>query len=395
MTASTPDRGAEAPGQPNRPPRRDRRLGIVIARPFGIPVYISPYWLIFAVVLVLLYAHGPGTEHTSTAARYLVAAAFVVLLYASVLVHELAHCAVALGFRLPVRRVLLYPLGGYTEIEQEPSSPGREALISGAGPLVSLAIAGLGYGLAAVVPAGLGHRLIFQLFFANLVVGIFNLLPGLPLDGGRVFRAGVWKITGRPVTATIAAAWAGRVLAIALTVLALRSVGGATLFNRYWNTLLGEYWPWLLIIGIYIWFQSTQAIRAARIRERLPSVSARGLGRRAIPVLANLPLAEAIRRAQAVQARALVIVDHENTPTAIVSEAAVHATPEERRPWIDAGSLARTLSPELVLSANLSGMDLIKAVQQAPASEYLLIEPSGQVYGVLAAADLDLAFAGV
>jgi len=358
----------------------------VIARPFGIPVYISPYWLIFAVVLVVMYAYGPGTAHTSTASRYLVAAAFVLLLYVSVLVHELAHCAVARGFGLPVKRVLLFPLGGYSEIE-EPPSPGREALISGAGPLVSLALAGVGYGLATVVPAGLGHRLIAQLFFANLVVGIFNLLPGLPLDGGRIFRAGVWKITGRQVTATITAAWAGRVLAIALIVLALRSLGGSTVFSGYW--------PWLLVIGGFIWLQSTQAMRAARIRERLPAVSARALARRAIPVMANLPLAEAIRRAQAAGAKALVIVDHENTPTAIVSEAAVQATPEERRPWIDAGSLARTLSPELVLSANLSGMDLINAVQKAPASEYLLIEPSGQVYGVLAAADLDLAFAGV
>jgi Zn-dependent protease len=364
----------------------------MVARVFGIPVYVSPFWLIFAVVLVLWYAsfsgsNFSGTGHTSTADRYIVAAAFVVLLQISVLVHELAHCAVARGFGLPVRRVQLFPLGGYSEIEQEPSSPGREALISGAGPLVSLALAGVGYGLAAVVPAGLGHTVIAQFFFANLVVGIFNLLPGLPLDGGRVFRAGVWKITGRQVTATITAGWAGRVLAIALIALALIGLSRNTAFSLY--SL------WLLVIGGFIWLQSTQAIRAARIRERLPAVSARALARRAIPILANVPLAEAIRRAQAADARALVIVDHEHTPTAIVSEAAVQATPEERRPWIDAGSVARTISPELVLSANLSGMELIKAVQQAPASEYLVIEPSGQVYGVLAAADLDLAFAGV
>ena len=88
-------------------------------------------------------------------------------------------------------------------------------------------------------------------------------------------------------------------------------------------------------------------------------------------------------------------MDHENTPIAIVNEAAVIATPEQRRPWIEAGSLARTLEPSMVLSADLSGMDLIEAVQQAPASEYLLIEPSGQVFGVLATSDLDQAFAGV
>jgi Zn-dependent protease len=390
VATSTPERGTADSGQPapDRPPRRDPRLGIVVARPFGIPVYISPYWLIFAVVLVVLYATSDQTSNISTQGRYIVAAAFVLLLYASVLVHELAHCVVARGFGLPVRRVLLYPLGGYSEIEQEPPTPGREALISAAGPAVSLAIAGIGYLIARAIPPGLAHQLVAQLFFANLVVGIFNLLPGLPLDGGRIFRAGIWKVTGRPVAATTTAAWAGRVLAITL-------VGFALVGLRERGSFISGYWLWLVVIAGFIWIQSTQAIRAAKIRERLPMVSARTLGRRALPVSASLPLAEAVRRAQAAGARALVIVDHEGTPTALVSESAVQATPDERRPWIEVGSLARSLGPELVLSANLYGMDLIKAVQQAPASEYLLIEPSGQVFGVLAAADLDLAFTGV
>jgi hypothetical protein len=89
------------------------------------------------------------------------------------------------------------------------------------------------------------------------------------------------------------------------------------------------------------------------------------------------------------------VVDHENAPIAIVNESAVMATPPQRRPWIEAGTLARKLDPSLVLSADLSGMALIDAVRKAPASEYLVVEPSGQVYGVLAATDLDSAFAGV
>lgn len=362
---------------------------MVVARPFGIPVYISPYWLIFAVVLVVMYANTVETNLARTQDRYVVAAAFVLLLYVSVLVHELAHCVVARHFDLPVRRVLLYPLGGYSEIEQEPSSASREALISGAGPVVSLALAGIGYALARVVSTPLPHQLIDQLFWANMIVGVFNLLPGLPLDGGRIFRAGVWKITGRPVLATITAAWAGRVLAIVLVGMALLGQRGGS-----GSSFLSVYWLWLLVIAAFIWMQSTQAMRAARLRERLPALRARALGRQAIPVPASMPLAEAVRRAQGASARALVIADHEGTPTAIVSEAAVQATPQERRPWIEVGTLARSLSPGMVLPADLSGMDLIKAVQQTPASEYLLIEPSGQVFGVLAAADLDLAFAG-
>lgn len=361
----------------------------MVAKPFGIPVYISPYWLVMAALLVVMYANTAEANLARTSDRYIVAAAFVVLLYASVLVHELAHCVVARYFQLPVRRVLLYPLGGYSEIEQEPQSPGREALISGAGPVVSLALAGIGFELAKVVTGGLAHQLIAQLFWANMIVGVFNLLPGLPLDGGRIFRAGIWKLTGRQVAATMAAAWAGRVLAIALVGLAL--FGQRTSAGSFLNL----YWLWLVIIAGFIWIQSTQSIKAAKIRERLPSVSARTLVRKAIGVPASLPLAEAVRRAQEASARALVIVDHENAPTAIVSESAVQATPPERRPWIEVSSLARSLTAGMVLSADLSGLDLIKAVQENPASEYLLIEPTGQIYGVLAAADLDLAFAGV
>ncbi len=232
------------------------------------------------------------------------------------------------------------------------------------------------------------NTLIDQLFRANLMVGAFNLLPGLPLDGGRIFRAGFWKVTGKPGQATVAAAWAGRVLAILLVLVPL-AIGGTS-----FGLLTDSYWLWLVIIAAFIWIQSGQALRSAKVRERLPGLQARRLARRAIPIPSNLPLAEAIRRADAAQARALVVVDHESTPIAIVAESAVMATPEQRRPWIEAGSLARTLDPGMVLSADLSGMALIEAVQRAPASEYLLIEPSGQVYGVLATADLDHAFAG-
>ena len=126
-----------------------------------------------------------------------------------------------------------------------------------------------------------------------------------------------------------------------------------------------------------MWCSAGQALRSAKVRERLPALQARALARRAIPIPPNLPLAEAIRRADLAQARALVVVDHDAKPIAIVNEGAVIATPEQRRPWVDAGSLARTLDPDMILSADLSGMDLIEAVRRAPASEYLLVEPIG------------------
>jgi Zn-dependent protease len=373
------------PEQP-APRQRDPQPGIVIARPFGIPVYISPYWFLIAGVFILLYSNSlQQAVHGNL--RYLVAAVFVVLLYASVLVHELSHCVVARAFDLPVRRVLLYPLGGFSEIEKEAPTPAKEFLVAAAGPGISLVLAAVGFGLSTLVPHGTGHVLVTQLMWANLLVGLFNLLPGLPLDGGRMLRAGIWKITRRPGTATIGAAWTGRVIAAALLIVPF------ALFARDSNTNQVFDAAWLAVIAAFMWMGAGQAIKVTKVREKLPGLQARLLARRAIPIPASLPLAEAIRRADAAQARALVVVDHEDKPIAIVNESAVMATPPQRRPWIEAGSLARTLDESLVLNADLSGMALLEAVRKSPASEYLLVEASGKVFGVLAAQDLDHAFA--
>jgi len=387
VASTTPEKPPETADKP--PQRREIGPGIVIARPFGIPVYVSPYWFVIAGVFILIYANDlASTLHGAT--RFIVAAAFVVLLYVSVLIHELSHSLVARGYGLPVRRILLYPLGGFSEIEREPPTPGREFVVSAAGPALSLALAAAGYGLMHVVPPDtIGGTLVSQLRWANLVVGIFNLLPGLPLDGGRMLRAVIWKLTGRQSKSTIAAAWAGRVIAVSLFVVPF-AIGAV---NGTGGNLVSVLW--LAVIAAFMWTGAGQAIKATRFRERLPSLQARRLARKAISVPADTPLAEAIRRAEESQARAVVIVDHEDKPIAILNEGAVMATPPARRPWMEAGSLARTLEPSLVLSADLSGLALLDAIRRAPATEYLLVEPSGQVYGVLATRDVDHAFAGV
>jgi len=358
----------------------------MVARPFGIPVYVSPYWFIIAGVFIVIYANDLSTSLYGNT-RYIIAAAFVVLLYVSVLVHELSHSIVARGFGLPVRRILLYPLGGVSEIEREAPTPGREFAVAAAGPALSLALGAFGWCLSRVAPYGVTGALIRQLMVANIIVGIFNLLPGLPLDGGRMLRAVVWKVTGKPGTATIAAAWVGRALALALLAIPFYSgrLAGGDLVSSLW----------VIVIAAFMWTGASQSIKATRFRERLPALQARRLARKAISVTASTPLAEAIRQADEVRARAVVVVDHDNKPIAIVSEAAVMATPPQRRPWVDAGSMARSIDPGVILSADLQGMALLDAIRRSPASEYLLVEPSGEVAGVLAARDLDQVFAGV
>jgi Zn-dependent protease/CBS domain-containing protein len=377
-----------ASGQEEQPKQRGSRSGgFVVAKPFGIPVYVSPYWFIIAGVFIVIYANELSGRLQGTSTRYLVAAAFVILLYVSVLIHELSHSVVAQGFGLPVRRIVLWPLGGVSEIDREAPTPGREFAIAAAGPALSLVLGGIGWGLYQVVNNGIAGALIWQLMFANIIVGLFNLLPGLPLDGGRMLRAVIWLFTKKPNSATIAAAWTGRVLALGL--LAVPFFTGGLAGGDMVSTL------WVIVIAGFMWTGATQSIKATRFRERLPALQARRLARKAISVPASTPLAEAVRRADEAGARAIVVVDHENTPIAIVNESAVTATPPERRPWIDVGTLARTIDPSLVLNADIGGMALIDALRRAPATEYLLTEQSGEVYGVLAARDLDQVFAGV
>jgi Zn-dependent protease/CBS domain-containing protein len=359
----------------------------VVARPFGIPVQVSPYWFIIAGVFIVIYANDLSATISGNS-RYVVAAAFVVLLYLSVLVHELSHSVVARGYGLPVRRILLYPLGGVSEIEREAPTPGREFAVAGAGPALSLLLGVLGWGIAHVVPDGVPGLVIRNLMFANFIVGVFNLLPGLPLDGGRMLRAVIWKLSKRPSTATIAAAWAGRGLAVALLAVPFfsGSLAGGDMVTAIW----------VVVIAGFMWTGASQSIKATRFRERLPALQARRLARKAISVSAATPLAEAIRQADAAGARAVVVVDHDSRPIAIVNEAAVTATPPQRRPWIDVGSMARTLDPTLILNADLQGLALLEVIRRAPAAtEYLLVESSGEVAGVLAARDLDHALAGV
>jgi Zn-dependent protease/CBS domain-containing protein len=372
--------------QSNRGQVSPKQNGIVVARPFGIPVYISPYWFIIAGVVIVIYANNLSSTLSGNL-RYIVAAAFVVLLYFCVLIHELAHSVVAKGYGLPVRRILLYPLGGVSEIEREAPTPGREFGVAAAGPVMSLVLAGICWGIWQVAADGWVGALSYALTWTNLIVAGFNFLPGLPLDGGRMLRAVIWKVTGKPTSATIAAAWAGRVLAVGLLAVLFFSgrLAGGDIFSMVW----------VVAIAAFMWIGASQSIKATRFRERLPALQARRLARKAISVSASTPLAEAIRQAEEAGARAVVVVDHDSKPIAIVNEAAVTATPPQRRPWVETGSMARTIDPSLVLSADIQGMALLDAIRRAPATEYLLVEPSGQVYGVLATKDLDQVFAGV
>ncbi len=348
----------------------------------------SSWLLVAALISVMLAPTIEAREPGLGGLAYVAGLAFAVLLYLSVLLHEASHALMAQRYGLPVTSITLHFLGGVTEIEGEPDTPGREFGVSVVGPLTSLAVAAVVLPFTLVLEQGsLLHFTAFALGGANLIVGVLNLVPGLPLDGGRVLRAAVWKLTGDPHRATIVAGWGGRVAA----VLAL-SYPFVVRFGLGRNPDLVDY-VLAFIIASFLWTGASASIASARVRRRLPVLHARALARRTLTVPEELPVAEAVRRAQAEQAGSIVVVDTAGGPSAIVNEAAVAATPVERQPWLPVREVARTLEPGLSFSADLAGESLLRAMQQQPASEYLLLERDGSLYGVLVTDDVDRAFA--
>ncbi|MFF9810314.1 site-2 protease family protein [Streptomyces coeruleorubidus] len=380
---------------PQRPP--EPRGGLLMGRPFGVPVYVAPSW--FLVAALITWVFGGQLERVLPelgASRYLVSLFFAVAFYASVLVHELAHTVAALRFKLPVRRIQLQFFGGVSEIEKEAETPGREFVLAFVGPLLSLALAGVFYAAVQTVePGTVPGVLLAGLMISNLIVAAFNLLPGLPLDGGRMLRAVVWKITGKPMSGTVAAAWVGRALAVSVLIgLPLLTQSGALGTEAVDSVGMDTVLDALLaaILAAIIWTGAGNSLRMARLREHLPELRARALTRRAVPVETDTPLSEALRRANAAGARALVVVDAHGNPVSLVREAAIVGVPEHRRPWVAVSGLAQDLTEGMRVSAELSGEELLDALRATPATEYLVVEETGEIYGVLSAADVERAF---
>jgi Zn-dependent protease len=371
--------------QPARQGRPPRGAGLLIGRFFGVPIYLSLSWLVIAAIITYSYAD-LVEDHVDGIGRggaYLVSFGIAVLLAASLLAHELGHVAMSLALGMPVRRVVIFLLGGVSEIEGEPQRPREEYLVAIAGPLVTLLLAGVGAALYPLTDVGTVQRVVlFALTWSNVLVLAFNLLPGLPLDGGKVLRAGVWQVSHSRLTGTRAAAWAGRGLALLV-------VAGALLLFRPDDAAVSMA---NLVVGVmlaaFIWVGASQSLTVAAIHSRLPTLRVVDLVRPALEVPADLPVSEALRRAWECRSQGLVVVDGEGKPTALVSEAHVLALPEQRRPWTTVGQVARLLEPGLILPDSAVGEAVLDAVRAHPASEYLVVGRDGRTVGVLATNDV-------
>lgn len=242
--------------------------GIKIGRLFGIEIAIHPTWFIILIVVTWSLASSEFPRHYawSTPTYWVVGAIAALLLFASVLVHELAHSLVARSQGLPVRSITLFLMGGVSTIEKEPSGPGREAVLAGIGPFSSLVLGGLfvAGALAFKTPQTL-HATFAYLGYINVALAIFNILPGFPLDGGRVLRAVLWSRSHDFERATRGASRAGHVFGY------LMIVAGALLAFTPQGTLFGGLW--LAFIGWMLVQASQATYEQVRTEQRLQGVS--------------------------------------------------------------------------------------------------------------------------
>ena len=377
-------------GQQASPPRPRPPGTFKIGSIAGSDVLVTSSWFVVAALIAVIVAPRAEQVHPGLGAwKYVAGFAFAVVLYLSVLLHEASHAFMARHYGFPVSTITLHFLGGVTAIEAEAKKPRQEFWIAVVGPLTSLAVGIAAFGLLFVVPEGLIRMVVEGLAFGNLIVGVLNLVPGLPLDGGRVLKSAVWKLTGSPHRGTVVAAWGGRVTAFAVLAwpLAQRALFGIE--PDLFDFLLA------LFIAFFLWNGASAALVTAKVRRRVPHLVARNLARRTLAVPEDLPLSEAVRRAREAQAGAIVTVTGSGRPVGVVNEAALLATHEERRPWLAVSTVARGVDDGLSLPVSISGEELVRAITSAPASEYLLVEDDGSVYGVLTTADVDAAFRAV
>ena len=361
--------------------RRGPRPTLRLARVWGVPVVVTPSWLIIAAVLMVGY--GPivhdAVPGTSTPVAYLASLGFALLFGLCIIAHELGHTLVSRALGYSVTRITLFLLGGVSEIEGEPRRARDELLISGAGPLVSAALAAALFGGYFVAPdASLGEVLLLLLAWSNAVLVVFNLLPGLPLDGGRLLRAAVWGVSGREVRSTRVAGWFGRGIAV------LIAVSGLIVDRTSAGFLAGLV---TLFLAVYLWSGATAAIRVADVQQRLPLVRVTDLLRPGLLVPSTVTVDDALQRAWAGNVRGIVLTDAAARPTAIVDERLISAVPPPRRAWTRVADVARPLDAGIVLPVDINAEDLLDRMRAHPAREYLMVAADGSPAGIIATVD--------
>jgi Zn-dependent protease/predicted transcriptional regulator len=255
--------------------------GVRIGRILEIPIYVHASWLIIFVLITMSLAMQFAQEHPqwTTVQHWSVGVATSLLFFASVVFHELSHSVVARFYKIRVISITLFVFGGVARLGREPAKPMQEFNIAIAGPIASLALAFGFYSLTLFFPyAQMVGALAVWLWQTNAALALFNLLPGFPLDGGRIFRAVVWGITKDFARATTIAAISGKVVAYGLIV-----------FGAWLGITRGQWTSglWMAFIGWFLLNAAQESVAQVAIRETLSGLHAADVMSHEVPTVAR------------------------------------------------------------------------------------------------------------
>lgn len=367
-------------GQPGRG-LSTRKDGIPLGRIAGIPVVLAYSWFIIAAFTVIVY--GPVLLRNNPAlglGAYFVAFAYAVLLLISVLVHELAHALTAKIYHWPTEKIVLNLWGGHTQFESFTASPGRSVLVALAGPAANFVLAGAGWVLlTAGNTSGVADILANIFVWANLLIGIFNVLPGLPLDGGRLVESAVWKVTGSQEKGTVAAGWGGRIIVIALVVwfVALPLLSG----ERPDISLMLI----TVLVGSFLWMGATASIQQARLRGRLQLVHAGTLAEPAVglPETATVAELELLPRSTAGSPPAVVLYGQDGRPVAVVDAGVAATVPPDAVASTPLSAVSYALGAGAYVPESSQGQELLQYLAQLDGQAYAVVSRDGTITGLL------------
>lgn len=363
------------------------------------PLKISPGTLVtLAILAVILYPAlaAPAGRDTTTAVA--LATAIAVFLIISVLVHEISHAVAAKAFGGHVDHIALTLWGGHTQYRAGRSSAIASVTISLAGPASNLLLATLATGLGALTePASeLG---LFWWFSArlNLVLAVFNLLPGLPMDGGRAVESILGALTRNRLLGTRITAWIGRAIAVAVVTWPVVLLARSSVLDTVLLLML----LWALMIAGMLWQGASRALEAAHLRHRIEGLDATALAQPVRLIAPAHPVGDLGEGSEL--AHVLILQppapggagapDLLGRAYRVLPEAA-RAVPAERRADTPASAVAGPVGEVGVLSAALQGDDLITAMLSRPRPAYLVRDEHGQTRGVIMSADVNALLRG-
>ncbi len=331
--------------------------GWVVGRILGARVVVQWSSLVMVGILAVIWGQDGNGQYTNRSLATGLEFAGVVFL--SVFLHEVAHAFAGRAFGREVKEIVLTLMGAHTSFDGRNLTATASGVIAAAGPLMNGILAASAHVILMTTNPSISIGiLLYSIYLANLWLAVFNILPGIPMDGGRVLEAVVWGISKRPRWGTIAAAWGGRVVAIGFLayIFWINTGAGRTpsMFSLVWGFLLfGVMWP-----------PSSEALRAARIQGRVDAVNVTHLMHPAIGVRFDVSVAAAVREAEKAGADEVVVLTAEGHAAGHFALATALSVPEDRRisTYLDAVTVPIPRGAEI--PATLGGREALGIIRE-------------------------------